>query len=207
MSHKLSTVSKCFHNSRLAIRFFQLIDYWLRLRRFISVWHKNATQCSCRDILPPLHLNMPLCPSLCLSMSSFSWLPLAVTATHTHTHTHIMWSVNRQWCPTADGGGRQMFTLDGDGVDLPGQGPGSSQQGVHQRHGEVLPLPGAEVILLHHLGHGQLLQQSMNHPEKQRAHQDRGAWVALQHRKQGLHPLLSTPALLWLTLAVCLNPP
>lgn len=100
-----------------------------------------------------------------------------------------MWTVNRQWCPSVDGRTDRCF--DGD---LPGQGPRSSQQGVHHWDREVPPLPGVELILLHHFGHRKPLQQPVDHPEKQGAHQHWRAWVTLQHRKQGVHPHLPTPA-------------
>lgn len=145
----------------------------------------------------PHHLKMPFSPPS-LALCEYALLILAATGCHccAHTPTH-----NTSCALSIDNGvpvwmDRQMCALEGH---LPGQGPNPSQHWVHHRDGEVLPLPGAEGILLHHLGHGQPLEQPVGQPENQRAHQYWRAWVTLEHRKQGLHPLLPTP----LSLGAC----
>lgn len=145
----------------------------------------------------PPHLKMPFSPPS-LALCEHALLILAATGCHccAHTPTH-----DTSCALSIDNGvpvwmDRQMCALEGH---LPGQGPNPSQHWVHHRDGEVLPLPGAEGILLHHLGHGQPLEQPVGQPENQRAHQYWRAWVTLEHRKQGLHPLLPTP----LSLGAC----
>ena len=53
---------------------------------------------------------------------------------------------------------------------------------MHHGDGEVPPLPGVEVILLHHFGHRYVLEQTVDHPEKKGEHQHRRAWVILEDR-------------------------
>lgn len=135
---------------------------------------------------------MPFSPPS-LTLCEYALLILAATGCHccAHTPTH-----GTSCALSIDNGvpvwmDRQMCALEGH---LPGHGPSPSQHWVHHRDGEVLPLPGAEGILLYHLGHRQPLEQLVGQPENQRAHQYWRAWVTLEHRKQGLHPLLPTPS-------------
>lgn len=88
----------------------------------------------------------------------------------------------------------QIDCLDGDS---PCQGPCPSQQRVHHGHREVLPLPGVEVILLHGFGHGQPLEQMVDHPENQGERQHWQARVILERRDQRVHPRLLPRFPLW----------
>lgn len=76
------------------------------IRAFVALtlhWHPIPPHTPHTQPLKKCHCL--LSPSPCLNMSFFSWLPQTVTAGHiTPTHKHIVWTVNKQWCPsTVDG--------------------------------------------------------------------------------------------------------